>query len=471
MHLRWPGKTWDGIRISGNDGYGYGGCNSLDKESGRGLRVEEKMNNIAIITARGGSKRIPKKNIKDFCGKPIIAYSIEAALKAGIFDEVMVSTDSEEIRDIALEYGASVPFMRSEKTSSDTATTADVIGEVIERYRSTNREFDFVSCIYPTAPFITSERLKDAWEKLKGSKADAIMSVVRFSFPPQRALVVREGRLSFQYPEYADTRSQDLEPVYHDCGQFYICRTEEFLKHHSMVVPGMTPYIMPEEEVQDIDTFSDWKVAEAKYRAMQGSNEKTNIKSISTFFSEEELKNVGLKCYGENVKISRNAVLYNPDLLEVGNNVRIDDFTTISGKVILGDYIHIAQFCGLYGGTEGIFMDDFSGLSSKVIIYATSNDYSGESMTNPTVPEKYKPTDKNMPVHIGKHVVIGAASVILPGITIGEGSAVGSMTMVIKSLDPWGIYAGSPAKRIKERKKTLLELEKKLRDETSVSFI
>ena len=186
-------------------------------------------------------------------------------------------------------------------------------------------------------------------------------------------------------------------------------------------------------------------------------------KGTGSFYSGEELKELGLKRYGDNVLISRNAVLYHPELLEIGNNVRIDDFTTISGRVVLGDYIHIAQFCGLYGGTEGIFMDDFSGLSSRVVIYAVSNDYSGESLTNPTVPEKFKATDKEMAVHLGKHVIVGTTSVILPGVTIGEGSSVGALSLCAKDLEPWGVYAGSPARKVKERSKRLLELEKELR--------
>lgn len=194
-------------------------------------------------------------------------------------------------------------------------------------------------------------------------------------------------------------------------------------------------------------------------------NAEPQKKQTGTFYSAEELKKLGLKEYGSNVLISRNAMLYNPELLEIGDNVRIDDFTTISGKVVLGDYIHIAQFCGLYGGTEGIFMDDFSALSSRGVIYATSNDYSGESLTNPTVPAKYKKTDKNKAVYLGKHVVVGALSVILPGVTIGEGSSVGALSLCSKSLEPWGVYAGSPAKKIKERSTKLLEFERELRAE------
>lgn len=226
------------------------------------------MSIIAIITARGGSKRIPKKNIKEFCGKPIIAYSIEAALQAGIFDEVMVSTDSEEIKTVSEAHGSTVPFLRSEATSNDYSTTADVIEEVVGQYKAIGRQFEYVFCIYPTAPFVTAARLKDAWEKLKNSDADAIAAIVRYSFPPQRSFVIRNGVISYQFPEYKNSRSQDLEPIYHDCGQFYCCRTSTFLKYHSLIVPNTIPYIVREEEMQDIDTISDWKIAEAKYAVL-----------------------------------------------------------------------------------------------------------------------------------------------------------------------------------------------------------
>ena len=224
------------------------------------------MASIAIITARGGSKRIPKKNIKEFCGKPIIAYSIEAALNSGAFDEVMVSTDSEEIATIAREYGAVVPFLRSEKTSNDYATTADVLEEVLSTYNNCGKQFDTFACIYPTAPFITGEKLAEAMRLIVD--ADAVISVVRFSFPPQRAVVVRDGNVAFQYPQYERTRSQDLEPIYHDCGQFYICNSALFLEKHTLILPRTKPYILPEEEVQDIDTMSDWEIAEAKYTVL-----------------------------------------------------------------------------------------------------------------------------------------------------------------------------------------------------------
>lgn len=221
---------------------------------------------IAVITARGGSKRIPKKNIKEFCGKPILAYSIEAALESHIFDEVMVSTDSQEIADIATSYGASVPFLRSEATSNDYATTNDVLKEVFAEYEKRGMHFDIAVCIYPTAPFITAKKLQDAVQLMEKEKADAVTPVVQFSFPPQRAFVIREDNLRYQFPENAVKRSQDLEPVYHDCGQFYVMKVENVLK--GIPANKSVPLIMPETEVQDIDNETDWRIAEMKYRVM-----------------------------------------------------------------------------------------------------------------------------------------------------------------------------------------------------------
>lgn len=228
--------------------------------------MEKNMKNIAIITARGGSKRIPRKNIKEFLGKPILAYSIEAALASGSFDEVMVSTDDKEIADVAVKHGANVPFFRSPETSNDFATSADVINEVLDKYASMGKQYDNFVCIYPTAPFITGEKLSKAIEMLCEAKADTVMPVVPFSFPPQRGLIIKDGSLAFREPQYALTRSQDLEPMYHDCGQFYVCSCASFEKHHALVMPHTVPFIMPEEEVQDIDNFSDWNLAELKYK-------------------------------------------------------------------------------------------------------------------------------------------------------------------------------------------------------------
>lgn len=226
------------------------------------------MSAIAIITARGGSKRIPKKNIKEFCGKPIIAYSIEAALKSEMFDEVMVSTDSEEIAEIAKSYGANVPFYRSEDTSGDFATTADVIEEVINEYEKITKKFDLVCCIYPTAPFVTAEKLRDAVNMLENSDADSIVSVTKFSFPPQRAFVIKNQRVCYQFPENMLKRSQDLEPIYHDCGQFNVCKTDKFKEWHSLITDNTIPYIISQEEVQDIDDISDWMIAESKFKVL-----------------------------------------------------------------------------------------------------------------------------------------------------------------------------------------------------------
>lgn len=226
------------------------------------------MKKIAIITARGGSKRIPRKNIKEFCGKPILAYSIEAALEAGIFDTVMVSTDDEEIARIAKEYGAEVPFYRSEKTANDYATTNDVLEEVLAEYQKRGGQFDIACCIYPTAPFVTAQKLCEAMERLERSDADTIIPVVPFSYPPQRAMIVKNERLVFEYPQYLDSRSQDLEPHYHDVGQFYVFRTENFARNRKLMVGNILPYIVSELEVQDIDNQTDWEIAEMKYRLM-----------------------------------------------------------------------------------------------------------------------------------------------------------------------------------------------------------
>lgn len=223
---------------------------------------------LAIITARGGSKRIPKKNIREFCGKPILAYSIEAALESGLFDHVMVSTDSEEIAEIAKKYGAEVPFFRSEATSGDFATTNDVLAEVLAEYEKRGMHFEVACCIYPTAPFVTAEKLRTAAEQLEASDADTLIPVVSFSYPPQRAMVVEQKRLVFKYPEYLDSRSQDLQPHYHDVGQFYVFRTERFAVNKKLMVGDILPFIVSELEVQDIDNLTDWKIAEMKYRLM-----------------------------------------------------------------------------------------------------------------------------------------------------------------------------------------------------------
>lgn len=224
------------------------------------------MNSICIITARGGSKRIPRKNIRPFLGRPIISYSVDAAIKSGLFEEVMVSTDDEEIASIARSCGASVPFMRSSENGGDHATTYDVLAEVVGEYGMRGREFDTLCCIYPTAPFVTAEKLRAAATML--DDVDTVLSVVRFSFPPQRGLVERGDCLSFWHPECAAARSQDLEPVFHDAGQFYFCRIPALLSSGLIVGARTKGFEVSELEAQDIDNISDWEIAEIKYRRM-----------------------------------------------------------------------------------------------------------------------------------------------------------------------------------------------------------
>lgn len=228
------------------------------------------MRTLAVIPARGGSKRIPHKNIKNFCGRPIIAYSIEAAIESGLFEEVMVSTDSTVIARTAEEYGASVPFYRSKEASGDFATTSEVLLEVLEEYEKRGQHFEAVCCIYPAAPFVTPQRLSEAIELLKTKKADLVLPVAAFSYPPQRGLTYSEdGSVQMLYPQYMDTRSQDLEKIYHDCGQFYAFWTAGFWKNQNIMRGKIVPIVISELEMQDIDQESDWKLAEIKYRMMK----------------------------------------------------------------------------------------------------------------------------------------------------------------------------------------------------------
>lgn len=231
---------------------------------------------LCVITARGGSKRIPRKNIKDFLGKPIIAYSIDAALRSGLFDEVMVSTDDEEIARVARACGASVPFMRGAATSGDYATTPDVLIEVLGEYSKRGDEFGIICCVYPTAPFVTPKELQDAHTLLVGSGAPSVVPVTGFDFPPQRAFSVDdEGRIAYSSPEYAMARSQDLPSLVHDCGRFYFARTSLLEATRSLVMEGTRGMRIPESLVQDIDTEEDWKLAEIKYRYAFGAGEET----------------------------------------------------------------------------------------------------------------------------------------------------------------------------------------------------
>lgn len=226
------------------------------------------MKNLCIIPARGGSKRIPRKNIKPFMGKPIMAYSIEAALKSELFDEVMVSTDDEEFAEVARHYGASVPFLRSEATANDYATTVDVLLEVIETYKQRGMVFDTICCLYSTAPFVTPERLKEAFSKLSDD-IDGCFTMVEYSYPIQRSLIINEeGIVEMKYPEYLTSRTQDLEKIYHDAGQFYFVKTKTLIDERTAWCKRTAPLVLSELEVQDLDTQTDWQLAEMKYELL-----------------------------------------------------------------------------------------------------------------------------------------------------------------------------------------------------------
>lgn len=226
------------------------------------------MANLAIIPARGGSKRIPRKNIKAFLGKPIIAYSIEAALQSNLFDEVMVSTDDEEIAQIAKEYGATVPFLRSKNNANDFAVLADVVQEVVSKYKENNKNFDNICCILPTAPFVTSKKINEAYTTFIDNNFDSVFPVLEFSFPIQRSLKIEADKVAMVWSEHLNTRSQDLESRYHDSGQFYWLKSTSFNNNKKLFTDNSGAIIISELEAQDIDTETDWKLAEIKYKLL-----------------------------------------------------------------------------------------------------------------------------------------------------------------------------------------------------------
>lgn len=226
-----------------------------------------KSKNLAIIPARGGSKRIPGKNIKDFLGKPVIVYSIEVALKSGLFGEVMVSTDDEQIAEVARKAGASVPVLRSPKNADDHATLADVVLEVVDYYKNKGDRFDKICCILPTAPLISQDRLKEGYKLLVSSDYGSVIPVVPFSFPILRSFKINENNLlELNWPENFNTRSQDLPPSYHDSGSFYWVDYDRFQQEKSLLTQKSGAIVLSEIEVQDIDTETDWKLAGLKYK-------------------------------------------------------------------------------------------------------------------------------------------------------------------------------------------------------------
>jgi N-acylneuraminate cytidylyltransferase len=228
------------------------------------------MPSIAIIPARGGSKRIFRKNIKEFLGRPIIAYSIETALTSGLFDEVMVSTEDEEIAMISKGLGANVPFLRSKKNADDYAILNEVLEEVIENYKQAGKSFSMGCCILPTAPLLTVDALREGYQLLNKGDFDSVRPVVKFSYPVQRAILLDDnGHISMLHPQNYRSRSQDLAHTYHDAGQFYWFKIPELLTSDKKGA-----FEISQTQVQDIDTLDDWKLAELKYQLLHNEDKK-----------------------------------------------------------------------------------------------------------------------------------------------------------------------------------------------------
>jgi N-acylneuraminate cytidylyltransferase len=228
---------------------------------------------LAVIPARGGSKRIPRKNIRAFLGRPIIAWSIAAARESQLFDHVIVSTDDPEIAAIAKQAGAEVPFTRPTDLSDDYATTAAVVKHATLWYAASDEPADIVCCLYATAPFVTATDLRAGQDLMLSSGKSYAFSVASFSYPVQRALVMTEdGGVAPLFPEHAQTRSQDLPAVYHDAGQFYWGRAAAWLNDVPLFSAASAPLILPAHRVQDIDTLEDWHRAELMMRVWLSEN-------------------------------------------------------------------------------------------------------------------------------------------------------------------------------------------------------
>ncbi len=228
---------------------------------------------LAVIPARGGSKRIPRKNIKPFCGKPMIAWSIEAAQQSGCFDRIIVSTDDVEIAEVARQHGAAVPFMRPAELSDDHTGTIPVIRHAVERINAQGRAVEQVCCLYATAPFVRVEDIQRGLKILDVTGSDYAFSVTSYPFPIQRAIrITEQGRVEMFNPEHFNTRSQDLEEAYHDAGQFYWGRASAWLQDRMIFSPDSVPVLLPHHRVQDIDTPEDWLRAEWMFKAIQAQN-------------------------------------------------------------------------------------------------------------------------------------------------------------------------------------------------------
>ena len=229
---------------------------------------------LCVIPARGGSKRIPRKNIKEFFGKPIVAWSIAAALESDCFDKVMVSTDDEEIAEVCRQYGAEVPFSRPLELADDKAATGPVIYHAIEWYKKNNWVPEFVCCLYPAAPFVTAESLRAGLAELLRTETDFVFPVVTFTYPIQRAIRIHStGSIEMFQPEKITTRSQDLEKAYHDAGQYYWGKTSAWLERKSTFNSKSAVIIIPRYRAQDIDTLEDWKQAELMFKVLTNLND------------------------------------------------------------------------------------------------------------------------------------------------------------------------------------------------------
>lgn len=282
--------------------------------------------------------------------------------------------------------------------------------------------------------------------------ASYISAVLGTKLPGPGTIYLRQ-KLSFRKPVYlGDTVTAYVEIVSIDRNKAIITlKTDVVNQTGDRVIEG-------EAAVKVLSHCASEKDGGRQHTAEVDVRQKGETDS---FYSEEELRNIGLKHYGTDVKISRKACIYRPWEIELGSHVRIDDFCFLLGKIKIGSYVHVAPYSNIVGGDAGVTMEDFSGLSSRVSIYAVSDDYSGMAMTNPTVPEEYTDVVR-MPVLIKKHAIIGTSSVILPGVIVEEGTSCGALTLIKKSTEPWGVYVGNPCKRIKDRKKELLQYEEKL---------
>ena len=229
---------------------------------------------VCIIPARGGSKRIPKKNIKLFLGKPIIAYSIQVALESDFFDEVIVSTDDAEIAEVSKSFGAKVPFFRPSVLANDYADTLSVVKHAIEWFDDKRQMLSEVCCLYATAPFVTTRSILKSYDQMHKTQAEYCFTVTSFEYPIQRAIkITPENRLEMANFEYLKKRSQDFEDFYHDAGQFYWGKAQTFREQKPLFSKYASPYILPRHFVLDIDTIEDWNFAELMYQILKKSGE------------------------------------------------------------------------------------------------------------------------------------------------------------------------------------------------------